>query len=57
MQSTSPAGRIVLPVEDEPLVALDREETARRPGSKTPTRRQRPLLHLNWKKEAPHDSR
>ena len=39
MQSTSLAGRIVLAVEDEPLVALDREGTAGRPGSKTPTKR------------------
>jgi len=56
MQTTSLAGRIVPPVEDEPLVAPDREGTAGRPGSKTPTKRRRPILHLNWKKDVPHDS-
>jgi hypothetical protein len=54
MQSTSLAGRVVLPVEGEPLVALDREGTASRPGGTTQMKR--PILHLNWK-EAPHDSR
>lgn len=57
MQSTSLAGRIVIPVEDEVLGALDRKGTARRPGSKTQTKRPRPILHLNWKKEVPHDTR
>jgi len=47
MQSTSPAGRIVLTLDDEPVVALDREVTARQPGSQTQTRRHRPILHLN----------
>ena len=57
MQSTNVAGRIVLAVEDEPLLALDPEGTGTRPGSRTQTKRARPILHLNWKKKAAHDSR
>ena len=57
MQRTSQAGRIVQAMDDEPIVSLDRNVTAERLGAQTPPTRQRPILHLKWNKEAPHDAR
>jgi hypothetical protein len=57
MQRTSQAGRIVQAMDDEPIVSLDRDVTAKRVGAQTLPIRQRPILHLKWNKEAPHDAR
>ena len=57
MQRTSQAGRIVQAMDDEPIVSLDRDVTAKRVGAQTLPIRQRPILHLKWNKEAPHDRR